>query len=317
MSPEITMLFKTLLLAVVQGIAEFLPISSSGHLLVLGRLLELPEIFTLSILLHLGTLASVIVFFRRELLDVLLRRQRAILLVIVGSIPTGIIGVIIVKYFDFLEESLLVTGLGFFVTGLLLVTLVRRHCCTEHQLYFDMVERSIEEEEIGMELEAPKTIETTSFLDALIVGTAQGISALPGLSRSGSTISAAAGLNFDREWAAEFSFFLSIPVILGGAALEIVKLVKSYQASGEESLLAMLRSDSMTTVYLIGMLVSFFVGWISLYYLMRLLKSGRLHYFAVWLFFMGVVCLAWNFWPDIMTQLDAAGLGDLVRRMFQ
>ena len=285
------------IMAVVQGIAEFLPISSSGHLLVLGRLFELPDVFTLSILLHAGTLLSVIVYFAKDLYIAAFRKPRTLALVVVGTLPTVLIGFAILHYAKFLEESLLATGCFFIVTGVMLLAVMRPFGeRTEHERYFEEVARNADEDDEEARLETLKTPATTTFWDAIIVGIVQGVAALPGISRSGATISAALARRFNREWAAEFSFFLSIPVIAGGAFLELVKIFRDARATGASGIIESLQKDPNITIYLIGALVSCVVGLVALYTLMTMLKMGKLHYFAYWLFAIGAACIVWTAW---------------------
>lgn len=136
---DMALLFRVVILAIIQGIAEFLPISSSGHLLVLGHLFEMPDNFTLMILLHLGTLFAVLVFFRKEILAIFTYRKRALGLIIVGSIPTAIIGLVLQKLFPQLETSRLMTGVGFLLTGTILITIMRRHSRTESEEYYEKI----------------------------------------------------------------------------------------------------------------------------------------------------------------------------------
>lgn len=305
MGVDLTTVFYVMIMAVVQGVAEFLPISSSGHLLFLGKFLELPEVVTLSILLHAGTLLSVLFYFSREIIQAFTTKLRVAGLVVVGTIPTVIIAFGIMKFAPSLEENLLLAGCLFIVTGILLLTILRRRCqMTDHQIYYEQIQ--LAEEGSGDEIreDEPKTEETTTFLDALLVGIAQGAAALPGLSRSGSTIAAAVGMNFDREWAAKFSFLLSIPVIGGGAFLEILKLLKHAEG---ETVSEKIFSDPLLVVYFGGAAVSFIVGWLSLAFLMRMLRDGKLHRFAYWLFFVGPLAIAyWCFenWTTVSAFLE-------------
>ncbi len=305
---DIILIFHVMLMAIVQGIAEFLPISSSGHLIVLGHFFNLEDVFLLSILLHAGTLLSVLVFFYRELVDACVYRPRIIGLVIWGTIPTVVLAFTVQKFLPWIETSLWVTGCGFLATAFLLMTVMRRNSRTFDEEYYE----KIAYEEEGLEAPVAKTGETTSWLDAFIVGLVQGIAVIPGLSRSGSTISAGVMRRFSNEWAAEFSFFLSIPVIAGGAALEIIKEVKEV---GLENISTLFSVTSAFPIYLGGAFVSFIVGWISLYYLMQMLKAGKLHYFAVWLIFAGLFTLglcAYENWDQLlqfMTQSSSSAQG--------
>jgi undecaprenyl-diphosphatase len=207
-------------LGAIQGATEFLPVSSSGHLaavqMVLAkggdRLANQP--LTLEILLHLATLLAVIVFYRRDVLDGICGAGRALvaffkgrgrqifaeddganlaLAVVVGTIPTGIIGLTIEDSAMFISQSSL--GLGLTFCGCACLLLASRWW--------------------------PGGKRRLSWKTALIIGVIQGIAVLPGISRSGATIAAALALGLDREQAARFSFLLSIPAILGAALLKL------------------------------------------------------------------------------------------------
>lgn len=296
---DIDMAFRVFILAIVQGIAEFLPISSSGHLLVLGRLFELPDVFFLSLLLHLGTLLAVLVFFARELAYVCTNQLRVIGLVIVGSIPTALMGFACLKYFPELQSSRLMTGIGFFITAVLLLTVMRRYSRTEEDEYLEKVACQNQ----GFEPPVMKTAENMTFTDAVIIGITQGLAVLPGLSRSGSTISTGALRGLKNKWSAEFSFYLSIPVIGGGALLEIKDHLEEV---GRENFQQLFALDSTFLLYVGGAIVSFIVGWISLFYLMQMLRAGKLHYFAYWLLFMSAAVLCWtgyDHWAQIQAKL--------------
>ena len=294
------LLFFVMFLAVIQGVAEFLPISSSGHLVLVSNLftqqynasnLNLQYDVTLTILLHAGTLFAVILYYARDVIRACFVTPRVGFLVILGSIPTAAIGFSIMKYAPQLETDLLLTGFLFIVTGLILITVMRRYSMsTEIDDYYDQIENSDGTEE---DLSAPalKNEETMTWLDALIIGLAQGFAALPGLSRSGMTISVALWRHFDREWAAKFSFLLSIPVIGGGALLEIIKM---YKWAPGDTIREKFFSHPFMTLYFFAAGVSFLVGWFSLSVLMRLLRDGNLYRFAWWLFIAGPATIA--FW---------------------
>lgn len=297
---------KILILAIVQGIGEFLPISSSGHLLVLGTALfqdssalDDGDLLTLNILLHAGTLLSVLIYFWRQIWDAFTKKPRILGLIVVGSIPTVIAAVLVLKFAKFLTTDLFVTGICFIVTGVLLMTLVREKKKTEQEEYFEATEASLREDESTQDAELAafddetthKSLEKMTIWDAFFVGCVQGIAVLPGLSRSGSTISAAVLRKLNREAAATYSFLLSIPVIGGGALLEIVGVIKDFKEEGRE---LDLLGDPQLSLYLFGALISFVVGLVSLIFLMRWLKAGKLHYFAYWLFVLGPAVIIWR-----------------------
>ncbi|MBN1591278.1 MAG: undecaprenyl-diphosphate phosphatase [Pirellulales bacterium] len=255
---------EILFLAVVQGITEFLPISSSGHLVVLAALFEewgihMDEKLTVNIVLHLGTLAAILVFYWRRIWALLGADRRVIGLLIVATIPAVVVGVPLKKYgTEFLENPLL-AGCMFLVTGALLL----------------WVRRCKPGETECREL---------SYSRALIVGLFQAFAILPGVSRSGSTIVAGLGTGLRRDEAATFSFLLAIPVIGGAGLLEVKDLVE--QSGNGTPVLALI----------VGGLVSFVVGLVALAWLVRWIQKGQLHYFAWWVLALGPVVIAWQLW---------------------
>lgn len=281
-------ILKIFMMAIVQGIGEFLPISSSGHLFVLGKLLfggiDEDELMTLNILLHAGTLLSILVIFRRWIWQMLTENRRLIFLLIIGTIPTGIIGVLVKKEFSFLSSSLPVTGLGFLFTGFLLLKFLGK----ERTLERDSKEsNSHDDPETGQaHSESPrKTLQTMGWLDALIIGTFQGIAVLPGVSRSGTTIVAGILRKLRSEDSAVFSFLLAVPAIGGAVTLEMAEFI--FEKNGT-------LWDSNLPLYLLGAVVSFLIGLLSLVFLLKWLKQGKLGWFAWWLFLIGVFSIIWG-----------------------
>lgn len=295
---------KILFLAVVQGIGEFLPISSSGHLTVFGNLLfrdsavfDEEKMFTLNILLHAGTLGAVLIYFWKQIYEAFCKTPRTLGLIVVGTIPTVAIGLAMKKFADPLLDSPKVAGFCFIITGVLLLTLARGKKKTAQDEYLEEVERlRAEEEGETSAFTDGKSLEQTSWFDALFIGVVQGCAVLPGISRSGSTIAGGVLRGLSRETAATYSFLLSIPVIAGGALLEIIDMIGDYKEAGKSF---DLQSDPLLTLYLLGAAVSFAVGWVALAFLMRWLKTGKLHYFAYWLFVLGPFTILWSFWPEI------------------
>ena len=281
-------IIKIVIMSIVQGIGEFLPISSSGHLLVVGKLLfsdsggiNEDDLLTLTVLLHAGTLLSILVIFRRNLWEMLTDNYRLILLLIVGTIPTGILGVAIKlaseKFCPGLTGSLPLTRLGFLITGFLLLNFLGKNQRIKMGASFSKTAE--ENESQGQPL---KTVRTMTWLDAFIIGIFQGIAVLPGISRSGTTIVGGILRKLTPEDSAIFSFLLAIPAIAGATFLEIIDFVEE---KGENFI------DSNFTLYVIGAFISFVIGLVSLAYLMKWLKQGKLSWFAWWLFFIGSVSI--------------------------
>lgn len=259
------LLIEIILLAVVQGIGEFLPISSSGHIVVLATLFEEfgqtfdGEKLTVNIVLHLGTLVAILVFYRHRIVDLLTRERRVIGLVIVGTLPAVVIGLWIKKFYGDAFESALLTGFMFPITGLALLWTAR-----------------IKPGEI--------TCADLRYEEALLIGFAQAFAVLPGISRSGATIVAGLARGMRRDEAAAFSFLLAIPAIAGGGVLHLLDLVTAETPPAHAS----------PGLLLLGAVVSFVVGLASLAWLIRWLEQGRLYLFAWWVLILGPVVVVWQ-----------------------
>lgn len=269
-------LLSSILLGLVQGIAEFLPISSSGHLAIAEHLLnvsgatEIPDFF--DVLLHLGTLVAVFVAYWSDIRDMILelisgvrdlaRRntpdpippaRRMILLIIVGTLPLFLV----------LPVKDLVEGLSdnmYFVAGALLVT----GCLL---FVSDRVRHG------------RKTERSATLIDVLIVGVAQAIATCPGISRSGTTITAGCFVGFERKFAVRFSFLLSIPAILGA---NILSLKDAVEAGIDWA---------SVPVYLVGVAVSAVVGYACIRLLKMIAAKGRFGWFAYYCWFAGAATL--------------------------
>ncbi len=262
-------LFKVGILAVFQGVAEFLPISSSGHLQVLQFLLGFdPEsnIF-LSVVLHSGTLLAIVVFYFLTLWEILVKRQfKLILAIIIGTIPAGLagVGIKLSGLDDIIFTSLLVPAIGFLFTAFLLL--------------YALKGRTEEEENSALPLaEIPLT-------KALLIGIAQAVAITPGISRSGSTSAAGLKVNLKKADCARFSFLLAIPAIGGAMVLELKDL---FSAPGDIT-----SGDIM--VWLFGFIIAAVVGYFSLKLLLGMLQKGKLQYFAWYL--LGASIFTFGLW---------------------
>jgi undecaprenyl-diphosphatase len=257
-------LFKAILLGILQGATEFLPVSSSGHLLLAQKILGItePEL-AFDILLHLGTLLAVLLFLRREIFAILgslFRRypgsrldawgRRDLLLLIVSSVPTGIIGL---SFHHAVETGVTFQGVGIrylILTGFLLLSNLR----FRHKL-------------------DPERID---LWEALALGIMQGAAVFPGLSRSGSTISLALVLGIGASRSAKYSFFISLPAILGAA------FVQFQLSRGVSELPRVLPC-------VLGFLLSFVAGYVALLFVERLVLRGRFLRFAPYTFLLAVL----------------------------
>lgn len=251
-------------LAIVQGITEFLPVSSSGHLMVLASVFDqfgeqMHDKVTVNVMLHLGTLAAILVFYWRRILALLGKDRRVIGLLVVATIPAAVVGFPLKYYCDDVLENPLLAGFMFLVTGAMLLWAGR---CKPGQT----------------------DCRDLSYSRALVIGLFQAFALLPGVSRSGSTIVAGLGSGLKRDEAAAFSFLLAIPAIGGAGLLEIKDLFD--QPTNATPVLALI----------VGGLVSLVVGLIALAWLVRWIQKGRLHYFAWWVLALGPAVIAWQLW---------------------
>ena len=243
-------MIKYILLGIVQGLTEFLPVSSSGHLVILQKILGFhAHEVAISVVLHLGTLLAIIIFFWKDILNLLKNFKLLILVVIVVAI-TGIIGVLGKDFFESLFSSPKIVGLAWVFTGLVLISTKR----------ITQLNRN-----------------TLKTKDALILGLAQGLAVIPGISRSGITISTLFFRRINRSLAFTISFLVSIPVILGAAILE----AKKIQVIPE--------GDIMNLG--IGFIFSFFTGLLAILFLKIMIDKAKFHYFGYYCLFLAVVTL--------------------------
>jgi len=267
------------LLGILQGITEFLPVSSSGHLVLAQHLLHLKgQNLLMDIWLHFGTLLAIIIVFRQSILRLIRgtvtgttqgrilskdylkspegQDAHLFLLIVIAMIPTGIVGVFFKDSIETLfEGSLSLLGLAFFFTAILLLLTRFR-------------------EKTSGGIRGP----ITSW-QAFIVGVAQGIAIIPGVSRSGSTIAIALLLGISREQSGEFSFLIVLPAILGAMILESLHGLSAVC------------SPSFLFPALAGMIAACLVGIAALKALLNIVNHGKLYRFSFYCFFMGVLAL--------------------------
>lgn len=251
-------------LGLIQGLTEFLPVSSSGHLVIFEHLLGVKQPgVTFEVAVHLGTLLSVLVAFWEDIWQ-LLRHPfcRLTYLIIIGTIPAGLLGYFLAPWFVQAFESLLVVGVGLLITGCFLM--IGEKMATRNWFV--------------------KEAEAMSTGDALFVGVLQGLAITPGISRSGSTIAAGLFRGLDQEFAARFSFLLSIPVILGAGLLEAKDLVGA----------GLIIADA--TPYIIGIVTSAGFGYLAIRIVLNLVKRGRLSLFSYYCWAVGLMTLIAYFW---------------------
>lgn len=283
-------IIQSIFLGIIQGITEFLPVSSSGHLTILQNLcgIQTDGGLLFDVMLHIGTVVAICIVFRRDILRMIgetvrmindlgknisvffhnkkdqdARRYKKILhnnyrrfvvMVICATIPTGIIGFAAQDLIALASESLLAPGIGLIMTAILLII-------------SDAVET-------GNKI--PKDI---SFTSSFLIGIAQGLSTLPGLSRSGTTIAACLISGYDKRFAVKYSFIMAIPAILGAACLEISQIGGSNV------------SISQFFIYLVGAVVSGTVGYFCMKKMLTIVRKKKFRGFAIYCLILGCISL--------------------------
>ena len=280
---------KAILMGVIQGLTEFLPVSSSGHLGLIKALFDTGDNSILfDILLHLATLIAIVAVFYKDVLRLVIEfggmcrdiglniaalgkslsggrdpeyvrvidgpYRKFVLMLIISTIPTGIIGVFMKDVVEFTSGNLVVTGVCLICTGAILAL-------------SDFL------------ADGDKKLKEMNLGDSFSIGVAQGVATLPGLSRSGITIVAGLLCGLDRRFAAKYSFLMSIPAVLGALILELFDI-------GSESV-----AGSDVGCYILGMVIAAVIGYVALRLLMNLVVSRYFKYFAIYCGVIGVVSI--------------------------
>ncbi|MCD6520828.1 MAG: undecaprenyl-diphosphatase UppP [Anaerolineae bacterium] len=255
------------LLGVLQGLTEFIPVSSSGHLVIIPWLLGWPSPgLSFDVLVHLGTLVALLLYFRRDIYELLLGawelcrrrrletfRARLLLLILLSALPAALLGYLLEDKISQAFETPWVASLFLLVTGGLLFT----------------------SEWLG---KRTQTIEQLGWGQALLIGLAQSLALLPGISRSGATISAGLLCGLKRPAAARFSFLMVLPVILGATAFELLQAAQGGALAGSWQLG-------------VGFLAALLSGYAALGFLIRHLQSHSLRPFAYYCWALGTLGL--------------------------
>lgn len=288
-------LLEAIIMGLIQGITEFLPVSSSGHLAIFKILfhVETDTGLLFDVILHLGTLIAIFAVYYKDIIRMVVEGvciirdvfinivrffrniclhekneyirivtngyRKFVVLVIVSTIPTGIIGIVASDFVTMASEILLIPGICLIVTSILLFISDR----------------------ISGGNKGPKNI---TYTNGFIIGICQGIATLPGLSRSGTTIAACLISGFDRRFAVKYSFIMSIPAILGAAILEI-KDINMAGISGAE-----------VGYYFVGMVVAAVVGYICIKTMLVIVRNKKFTIFSIYCFLVGVLSIGGYFY---------------------
>jgi undecaprenyl-diphosphatase len=261
-------LLEAIILGIIQGLTEFLPVSSSGHIELVKAMFDREDPFSdeMTIVLHFATALSTCVIFRKEILEIFQGlfqfknndQFKFSIKIILSMIPAAIVGLSFENEIKSLFNSnVLLVGLMLIVTGLLLLVADK----------------------------ATATKKKVSFGQAIIIGIAQAIAILPGISRSGATISTSVLLGIDREKAARFSFLMVVPLIFGKIAKDLLDLIKEPAVTDNVSYLP----------YVLGFAFAFVTGLIACTWMIKLVKSSKLYYFSIYCFIVGIAAIIYTF----------------------
>ena len=273
-------IFQSFLLGIIQGLTEFIPVSSTAHLLIGQKILGIPSndsMFSFLVLVQLGTLLSLIIFFWKDLLKILLATISSIKFllardlekidtearlgwyIIIATIPALVFGLLLKSAVEALfKNPLLEAGIRLLITAVVLVAA-------------ELLSRRT------------RSLEKMNWLDALFIGVAQVLSVFPGASRSGTTISAGMARGLDRPSAARFAFLMSVPVMLAAGGYQSLDLLKM---SGLGSFLPLVA---------IGFVTAAIVGWLAIKWLLRFLNGHSLYFFAAYCGLVGLIVIGIQF----------------------
>ncbi len=267
---------EAILLGIIQGLTEFLPVSSSGHLelvkVMQGQELSGESSMMMTVVLHFATALSTIVVFRKDIIEILTGlfqfkyndSFKFSLKIIVSMIPAAAAGVLLDEQIEsFFSGQILLVGLMLILTGGLLFLADR----------------------------AKRTEKSVSLSNAMVIGIAQAIAILPGISRSGATIGTSVLLGIDREKAARFSFLMVVPLILGKMAKDALDMMKQ---SSEGISMSEIMGDGISYGTLtIGFIAAFITGIVACTWMISLVKKSKLSYFSYYCFVVGLGAIIW------------------------
>ncbi len=287
-------ILQSILLGIVQGLTEFLPVSSSGHLAIIQNLfgIETEGGILFDVLLHVGTLVAIFVAFRTDIQRLLLEGcsilydvycnirtfihnkkngsneaykriihnnyRKFVMLIVVATIPTGMLGFVSRHLVEAAGGNLLAPGIGLLITGILLLV-------------------------VDFTRSGKKIPRDATYANAMWIGICQGLAVFPGISRSGMTIASSLLFGFNRKFAVKFSFLMSVPAILGAAILEISQIGGSELTWG------------LGGIYLVGAIVAGIVGYFAIKFMIVVVQRKKFRYFAYYCFLIGVISIVANF----------------------
>ena len=249
-------LIEALILAVVQGVTEWLPVSSSGHLVIIQKCLGFNAPLIFDVILHVGTLMVVLVVFRKDIVNIIkavakhdfeTEEGKLAIFIVIGSVPIAVIGFLFHDFIESLFSNILVVGVTLIITGSV--------------LFFS--ERRIGKRKMDVS-------------DSLLVGLAQGVALIPGISRSGITVSTGLLRKIAKANAFRYSFLLSVPAVLGATVVESIDIVLG---------------NIDIAPLLLGAIISMLIGYFSLKMLQRIVMKEKFHLFAYYCWAVGTAII--------------------------
>ncbi len=274
-------IITAIILGIVQGITEFLPVSSSGHLVIFQEIFGMNDLekshLLFDTMLHFGTIVSVLLVYRKDItglikaffklvFDVFMGKftindspsKRMVVLIIVGTIPAVIIGFLFKDAFETMFKSLRLVGFTLLITGALLWITNRISLGSRDE-------------------------KNTKYSNALLIGLFQSFAIIPGISRSGSTIVGGLLTGLKKEFAIKFSFLMSIPAILGAVVLQFSDVIETgfYK--------------TVITPYIIGSITASIVGYFAIKFLIKILQNGKLYFFSYYCWSVGIISILYSF----------------------
>jgi len=249
-------MFESIILGIVQGLTEFLPVSSTAHLILLPWIFNWHgdvDTLTFDIALHGGTLLALLVCFYKDWIDLLSRKRKLLSYIIIGSIPAGIAGLLLNNFAEQYLRSPLLISIMLILVGFIMLA-AEKICKYRNQ-------------------------DSINLRDSIFIGIAQAFAIIPGVSRSGITISAGLFKGLQRDVAARFSFLLSTPIIAGALLLHIKKALTN-------------NTEYDLQLFLWGFIASFLTGYIAIKFLLAFLKKYPLNIFVYYRFILAVVIIA-------------------------
>jgi len=265
-------MFEIIILGIIQGIAEFLPISSSAHLIIfrdvfgLGSSLVSEDIaMAFDIALHFGTLCAIAIYFFKDFIDMIVsgftkgvkeKDGRMLWYIVAATIPAAVVGVLFEDVFEeFFRKQFILIALALIFMGILIYL-------------------------VDKKMPNKKNLDKLTLKDALLIGCSQVFALVPGFSRSGTTIAASRALKIKKEDAAKFSFYLSAPVVFGSVCLFVLK-------NGFDLIIA------NAWVFIIGVLVSFISGLLCISFLLKYLRKNDFKVFMIYRIIVGIIVVGW------------------------